>query len=115
VSRIGGVKRERVRWESDSAASRRRFFCEKEACVSVAESSEKEGIWESSNTVFNQSTGSCGGLCRGSTGTVLSSDFSINRSSSSRYSGDHMRSESRCSIAGKSSINKLRNCFSISR
>ena len=42
VSRIEGVKRDSVRCDSVSAARRSIFFCEKEACISVGVSSEKE-------------------------------------------------------------------------
>jgi hypothetical protein len=64
VSRMDGVKRDSVRCDSARAARRRRFFCEKEAYVSVDEASIAKG--EPSAVVPRGSTGSCGDDDKGS-------------------------------------------------
>jgi hypothetical protein len=93
ASRIPGVKRDKVRCDSDRAARRRIFFCEKEACISP-ESSDNSEIWASSNGLPNASTASCGGDARGSMAAVVSLALSsLSSVSSSRYSGDNMRSD----------------------
>ena len=64
VSLIEGVKRDSVRCDSVSAARRSKFFCEKEAYISVGLSREMKLVSLSSNCM-----GFCGGLASGSTGT----------------------------------------------
>lgn len=66
ASRIEGVNSDNVRWDCDSAARRRRFFCENVAWVSVGLSREMGRMEESSST----GAGSCAGLARGSIGFV---------------------------------------------
>ena len=48
VSLTLGVKRDRVRWLSDNAAKRKRFFCEKLANVSAGGSRVNEALPSSS-------------------------------------------------------------------
>lgn len=58
ASRMPGVKSERVRCDSESAARRRIFFCEKDAWISPGESSDSAEIWDSSSGLPNASTAS---------------------------------------------------------
>ena len=58
TSRIPGVKSDKVLCESVRALRRRRFFCEKRACISGPESRSREAIWEASKTLPELSTGS---------------------------------------------------------
>ena len=61
-----GVNSDNVRFESLSAASRRRFLCENNDWVSAPESRERDAICAASRTLPFESTGSCGGLAKGS-------------------------------------------------
>lgn len=118
TSRMPGVNSDSVRWEFVSAARRRRFFSEKRECVSALESSDKDAICAASRAFPKQSTGSWGGLARGS--VICSSSggcFAFCASSSSSralYSGTHNLSDSRWMIAGTSSISRVLSCPSIS-
>ena len=67
ASRIDGVKRDSVRWESVRVASRIRFFWEKSDCVSIDESSDSDATSAGVKTFPLASTGSCGGVANGST------------------------------------------------
>lgn len=58
VSRIEGVNNDSVLCDSDSAARRRMFFCEKDACISEDGSRDNEEIWLSSRGLPNASTAS---------------------------------------------------------
>lgn len=97
VSRIDGVKSDSVRCESLSAASRNRFFCENNECISDPPSSDREDISFASKTFPRASTASCGGLENGSIGTSSSSDFPAcsadSWSSFALYSGHHSRND----------------------
>lgn len=57
ASRMPGVKSDRVRWDSERAASRRMFFCEKDAWISP-ESRDRAEIWASSRGLPKASTAS---------------------------------------------------------
>lgn len=113
TSRRLGVNKDKVRWESVSAASRRRFFWEKSECVSVVESSDNDAICDASSGLPERSTGSLGvlasGLVTGS--SVVGLSLWRARSSSSRiwYSGTHKRSDNLWMIAGTSSIRSVRS------
>ncbi len=99
ASRMLGVNRDNVLCESVNAARRRRFFCEKSECASEPASREIEAIWLASRGFPEKSTGSCGGLARGSTAFSSGTDFWSFRASSSssfaRYSGTHSLKDKR--------------------
>ena len=71
ASRIGGVKRDRVRWESVRVARRNKFLCEKVACVSDGLSMERDATSASSKGRPNASQALIGGEASGSMGCSL--------------------------------------------
>lgn len=99
ASRIEGVNRDSVRWESVKAPSRSRFFCENSEGISDPPSRDKDDISLASRTFPLASTASCGGLANGSTGISSSSFFSdlaacaASWSSLALYSGHHNRKD----------------------
>lgn len=98
ASRIEGVKRDKVRFESFSVARRTRFFWENNDCVSSPESNANDAMAAEFKTFPVESTGSCGGLARGSTTfSSFGGDSALSNSWSSRarYSGTHNRSDNR--------------------
>lgn len=110
LSLMGQVKRARVRCDSARAAKRSMFFCEKVACILVG--SLLLSTAASSAPVSSDATPLPSGSTGGDARRACLSRSSC--SSASRCPGTKCRSERRCIIAGRSSVNKTRSWASIS-
>lgn len=108
TSRMDGVNKDSVRCESVRAARRSKFFCENREWVSTPDSSDSDAISDAFKAFPKASTGSWGGLAKGSWPGPSVSTL-VCSSSRSRYSGTHSRKDSRWMITGSSSINKTRS------
>lgn len=116
TSRIDGVNRDSVRWESVRAARRSTFLREKRECISTPESRDRDAISDVDRTFPEASTGSWGGFNRGSRPGPSRDGFVTWAEvvSSSLYSVPHSRKESLCIMAGSSSMKRMRSWPSIS-
>lgn len=109
--RAGGNNEEVI---LDKPANPIRFFCEKRDWISGLPSSDNEGISVGSTRFPFASTASNGGVASGF--TAAGSESSLRSSPSfGIWSGHHNWRESRCMIAGSSSMNKSRSFPSIVR